>query len=61
VLISTHDLALAGRIADRVCLLNGRLWACGAPEATLTTELLRRTYGSHAVDLPGGRAMVVEP
>jgi manganese/iron transport system ATP-binding protein len=45
VVLSTHDLSLAGRIADQVALLNGRQWAVGAPQATLTTELLRRTYG----------------
>ena len=61
LLISTHDLGVAARIADQVCLLNGRQWAAGAPADVLTGELLRRAYGGHAVDLPDGRTVLVEP
>jgi manganese/iron transport system ATP-binding protein len=61
LVVSTHDLGLAGRIADQVCLLNGRQWAAGRPADVLTGELLRRAYGGHAIDLPNGRTMLVEP
>ena len=49
VVLSTHDLALAHRIGDQVCLLNGQQRAVGTPDETLTPELLRRTYGSRTV------------
>ena len=61
LVVSTHDLAVAARIAGQVCLLNGRQWAVGPPADVLTGELLRRAYGGHAVDLPDGRALLVEP
>ncbi|GAA2478855.1 metal ABC transporter ATP-binding protein [Winogradskya humida] len=60
VVISTHDLAVAARIADQVCVLNGRQWAAGTPGEVLTPEVLREAYGNHAVDLPDGRTMLVE-
>jgi manganese/iron transport system ATP-binding protein len=61
VLISTHDLSLAARVADLVCLLNGRQYAAGTPADTLTAGVLRRTYGARAVDLGDGRTVLVEP
>jgi manganese/iron transport system ATP-binding protein len=61
LVLSTHDLTVARDLADVVCLVNGRQWAVGPPAETLTAEPLRRTYGSHAVDLDGGRIMLVEP
>jgi manganese/iron transport system ATP-binding protein len=61
LVISTHDLSIARQVADVVCLLNGRQYAAGPPDETLTTELLRRTYGSQAVDLSDGRTVLVEP
>jgi manganese/iron transport system ATP-binding protein len=61
LVLSTHDLSVARDLADVVCLLNGRQWAVGPPAETLTAEPLRQTYGSHAVDLDGGRIMLVEP
>ncbi|MGK5683531.1 metal ABC transporter ATP-binding protein [Actinoplanes sp. URMC 104] len=61
LVLSTHDLQVARDLADQVCLLNGRQWAVGTPEETLTAERLRRAYGGHAVDLPDGVTMLVEP
>jgi len=61
VIISTHDLAVAARVADQVCVLNTRQWAAGKPADVLVPGVLRDAYGSHAVDLPGGAMMLVEP
>lgn len=41
-----HDLGLAARFCDYVAVLDlGRLSAAGPPEAALSPEVLRRTYG----------------
>ncbi|WP_250031203.1 metal ABC transporter ATP-binding protein [Paractinoplanes maris] len=61
LVLSTHDLTVARELADLVCLINGRQWAVGAPSATLTASRLREAYGGHAVDLPDGSTMLVEP
>lgn len=46
VLFSTHDVALAARVADRVLLLReGGLIAEGAPREALTPEALELAYG----------------
>ncbi len=36
IVLSTHDLDLARDLADQVCLLNGRQYATGQPDETLT-------------------------
>jgi manganese/iron transport system ATP-binding protein len=59
VVVSTHDLTVAGDIADMVCLLNGRQWAAGPPRETLTAERLRQAYGERTVILPDGPDMLV--
>jgi ABC-type Mn2+/Zn2+ transport system ATPase subunit len=60
LLVATHDVEQARRW-DRVVCLNGHQIAFGAPAATLTTDVLRRTYGDELVILPGGeRAIAVE-
>lgn len=42
----THSLHLAGRFADRLCLLSeGRLEAAGSPHEVLRSELLSRVFG----------------
>ncbi|MEV4724206.1 metal ABC transporter ATP-binding protein [Micromonospora humida] len=61
LVLSTHDLTLAHQLADTVCVLNGRQWALGPPDATLTAEVLRRAYGEHAIELRDGRTVLVEP
>jgi iron complex transport system ATP-binding protein len=46
VIVALHDLALAARFCDRLCLLDeGKLVALGKPHEVLTGELLYRTYG----------------
>jgi ABC-type Mn2+/Zn2+ transport system ATPase subunit len=59
IVLSTHDLGVARRVGDLVCLLNGRQVAAGPPERVLTTHLLRDAYGSQAVELADGRTMLV--
>ncbi|RKR91738.1 manganese/iron transport system ATP-binding protein [Micromonospora pisi] len=61
LVVSTHDLTIARDACDTVCLLNGRQYAFGPAERTLSPALLRETYGSQAVELPGGRTVLVEP
>jgi ABC-type Mn2+/Zn2+ transport system ATPase subunit len=48
ILVSTHDLAQAAEVCDRLCLLNGRVMAFGTPAEVMTTDTLVRTYGSGA-------------
>jgi len=60
LLVATHDVEQARRW-DQVICLHGRQIAFGPPAATLTTDVLRRTYGDELVILPGGeRAIAVE-
>jgi ABC-type Mn2+/Zn2+ transport system ATPase subunit len=60
LLVATHDVEQARRW-DRVVCLNGAQIAFGAPADTLTTDVLRRTYGAELVVLAGGqRAVAVE-
>ncbi|MES1158442.1 MAG: ABC transporter ATP-binding protein [Terricaulis silvestris] len=49
-LFSTHDVALAARVAQRVVLLkDGRLVAQGAPSEALTSQTLEAAYGRKAL------------
>jgi ABC-type Mn2+/Zn2+ transport system ATPase subunit len=52
------DQALAW---DRVLCLNRSQIAFGEPHATLTREVLERTYGEAIVDLPGGGEGILPP
>lgn len=46
VMVAMHDLSLAARFCDRLCLMNrGALVAQGKPEDVLTEDLLTTTYG----------------
>lgn len=61
VVLSTHELDLAGAIADDAILLAaGRVAAAGACEDVLTAETLTRVYGVAACVAPGpgGRPVV---
>jgi manganese/iron transport system ATP-binding protein len=58
VVVSTHDLALAHLACDEVCLLNKHQFAFGPTDQTLTPELLRATYGGHALELSGDSVIV---
>ena len=65
--VATHELALAGRFADRVVVLHrGRVAASGPPGEVLTREILEPVYGRHllvtaADDGAGGERPVVVP
>jgi manganese/iron transport system ATP-binding protein/manganese/zinc/iron transport system ATP- binding protein len=60
LLVATHDVEQARRW-DRVVCLKGAQVAFGPPAETLTTDVLRRTYGAELVVLTGGeRAVAVE-
>jgi manganese/iron transport system ATP-binding protein len=61
VLVSTHDLALAHLFCDEVCLLNHHQFAFGPVATTLTPELLRATYGGHALQLRGDSVILTQP
>ncbi len=62
VLATLHDLTLAGRFADRLCLLDaGRVVACGPPREVLTDGLLRAHYGVDVTVLHVGDTPVVVP
>lgn len=61
VLVSLHDLTLAGGWCDRVILIDrARLAADGAPRDVLTAGLLENTYGiaARTIDLDGTFAVV---
>jgi ABC-type Mn2+/Zn2+ transport system ATPase subunit len=60
LLVATHDVEQARRW-DRVVCLHGRQLAFGPPAETLTTDVLRSTYGAELVVLAGGeRAVAVD-
>ena len=45
-LVATHDLTLAGRYSDRLCVLReGRMAALGTPDEVLRPEVLHPIYG----------------
>jgi manganese/iron transport system ATP-binding protein len=58
VVVATHDLALANRACECVCLLNRRQYGFGPTQATLTPDRLRATYGGHALEVRGDRVIV---
>jgi ABC-type Mn2+/Zn2+ transport system ATPase subunit len=53
ILITTHDVDQARRWDDVLCL-NRLQIAFGPPDATLTRDVLERTYGGAIVSLPSG-------
>jgi ABC-type Mn2+/Zn2+ transport system ATPase subunit len=55
LLVSTHDVDSARTFESVICL-NGSQVAFGAPEATLTRDVLERTYGSEIVVIEDGEA-----
>jgi iron complex transport system ATP-binding protein len=57
LLLVSHDLGTAPRVADRVALLaEGRVLAAGAPAEVLRPDLLRQAFGVEAqvLDTPSG-------
>ncbi|HLK45569.1 MAG TPA: ABC transporter ATP-binding protein [Acidimicrobiales bacterium] len=62
VLATLHDLTMAGRYADRLCLLDGgRAVASGPPAEILTADVLRAHYGVEVSVLDVGGTPVVVP
>jgi ABC-type Mn2+/Zn2+ transport system ATPase subunit len=47
ILMATHDLGQAAQFCDNLCILDQRLLAYGAPQETLSEEILREAYGVH--------------
>ncbi|HEY2434503.1 MAG TPA: ABC transporter ATP-binding protein [Vicinamibacterales bacterium] len=63
IVVSTHDLALAGALCDRLVLIrDGSVMASGPTDDILTTENIRAVYGVEAVIVrPDVTARVVIP
>jgi ABC-type Mn2+/Zn2+ transport system ATPase subunit len=57
LLVATHDVAQARAWPRVLCLNHGQV-AFGAPAETLTTDVLRRTYGDELVILDGPQQAV---
>ena len=57
LLVATHDVAQARAWPRVLCLNHGQV-AFGAPETTLTTDVLRATYGDELVVLDGSGSAV---
>ena len=53
VLVATHDLERSARDYDLVLALNRRVVAFGEAASTLTSDVLRATFGGHALELDG--------
>jgi manganese/iron transport system ATP-binding protein len=62
ILVSTHDLSLAGEHFDKVILINRRLISFGTPTEVFIRPHLLEAYGGHVHDLPeaGGTLVLAE-
>ena len=58
IVMTTHDLAQAGRVCDWLLILNRSLVAAGSIREVFRTEVLRRAYGSELVLLDGQAALL---
>jgi len=58
--VSTHDLGWAATQCDVLCLLAGRVVACGPPDQVLDAERLAEAYGAALLDLGGVRILAPE-
>lgn len=64
VLMASHDLNLAGAVADRMILLDGGTVAAdGTPNAVLVPELISKVYGlpMRRMEDPGHRSPLIWP
>jgi iron complex transport system ATP-binding protein len=62
VLLVSHDLAGAARVADRIALLaGGRVLASGTPREVLTAERMRAAFGVEATLVETSEGPVVAP
>jgi manganese/zinc/iron transport system ATP- binding protein len=60
VLMTTHDVGEAGRVCDRLLILNRELVAEGPTESVFTPETLRRAYGGQVLELSSGTVLLDE-
>ena len=60
VLMTTHDVAEAGRVCDRLLVLNRELVAEGPTETVFTPDTLRRAYGGQVLELDDGTVLLDE-
>jgi manganese/iron transport system ATP-binding protein len=57
-LITTHDLAQAARVCQRLVLLDRVLIAEGSSEDVMRADVLRRAYGSSLLTVDGGSVLL---
>jgi ABC-type Mn2+/Zn2+ transport system ATPase subunit len=60
VLMTTHDVGEAGRVCDRLLILNRELVAEGPTASVFTPETLRRAYGGQVLELGSGAVLLDE-
>ena len=58
IVMTTHDLAQAARVCDRLLLLNRSLVAAGSIYEVFRPEVLGRAYGGELLVLEGGAVLV---
>src|SRR5207302_4841746 len=56
IMIATHDLELAAAWCDQLVMINHAIIAYGPPSVALAPEVLRKTYGGHALVVPNNGA-----
>jgi manganese/iron transport system ATP-binding protein len=57
-LMTTHDLAQAARVCQRLVLLDRVLIAEGSSEDVMRADVLRRAYGSSLLTVDGGSVLL---
>jgi ABC-type Mn2+/Zn2+ transport system ATPase subunit len=60
VLMTTHDVGEAGRVCDRLLILNRELVAEGPTASVFTPDTLRRAYGGQVLELSSGTVLLDE-
>ena len=60
VLMTTHDVAEAGRVCDRLLVLNREVVAEGPTDGVFTPDTLRRAYGGQVLELGSGAVLLDE-
>ncbi len=58
VVMTTHDLAQAARVCDRLLLLKRSLVADGRTDQVFRPEVLQRAYGGELLLVDGQRALL---
>ncbi len=56
--MTTHDLAQASRVCDRLVLLDRVLIAAGRRDEVMRADVLRRAYGANLLVIDGGEVLV---